>query len=167
MSVEALEKKAKAILGKSTQEYLAEHYAKMKEVEKLAMGQEKVIEAFLTSDAIVAEAAEAHSELGPASTNNKIIARAFWWGWHLEIPQAALDTIKNVHDVVGYLLTGGLTIIGLALPPVAVMAVLVGSVLIIHRKIIDEVNQGKGVYLSWLWVQGVVAAALPVPTPIK
>lgn len=99
--------------------------------------------------------------------DGQIVARAFWWGWQLEVPQKALDRIQGADDVAQQLLNGGLAIIGAVLPVVGVMAVLVASILSIHRLLINKVNKGKGVYLNWFWAQGYIAAALPLPTPIK
>ena len=113
------------------------------------------------------------SQLEAKASDKKITAEAFWWGIHIVIPEGPLNDIRHASDI-GKVVAGAIgTGFGIAgVPPVAIGIGLIVAVWGAESLTINAVDQGKGVYLSWLWPQLALVwsppyiQSLPVPTAI-
>ena len=110
--------------------------------------------------------------IAAAASDDKITAHAFWWGFHIRIPEKPLKDIETASDVAKAV-TGAIgTGFGAAgVPPVAIMIGVIVAVWSVMGFVIKGIDQGKGIYLSWTWLQvpamlAAPAAAMPVPTAI-
>ena len=131
------------------------------------MHEEDKVKAFLASSDALDDMPASFSAM---SAGDKLVVRAFWWGWHIEVPQKILEKIRNGTTLAEIIAGGLFAVIGAACPPIGIAGAAALFVIGAHGAIIDVVNEGKGVYLSWLWLQVIPpapTAALPVPTPIK
>jgi hypothetical protein len=83
-----------------------------------------------------------------ASTRGGTVARAFWWGFHIQFSQedtvALVANIGAQQRIVGELAT-------LVPGPARPWLGLVGVFLTAHLAVINAVNRGRGVYLSMSW----------------
>jgi hypothetical protein len=88
---------------------------------------------------------------------------AFWWGYHIVVPQSAMKELEQFEKENGALTYAYIavlsTIAGIA---TGGAGALLGPVIIINWEAMKKLNRGKGVYLSALWV----FPFHPVPTPI-
>ncbi len=95
-------------------------------------------------------------QLAMASSRNpnKISAKAYIWGFHIAIPEKPLQELFKATDVTS-------AIIGLAgagfgaggVPPIAIIAGFLTGILEVEKSVISAIDGGKGVYLSWSWLQ--------------
>lgn len=116
-----------------------------------------------TSKGFLFEPVDLETSLFPLPTvskgPNEIVARAFWWGFHLQIPEQALEeigtAIANGTPFVGLL--GSVT--GPAAPYITLIVAFINA----EYAWMKGVNRGKGVYLSMTWA----APGIFVPTPIR
>ena len=118
--------------------------------------------------------AQAQAQATTMFSNDKITAHAFWWGIHIVIPEGPLKVIRTTSDiskVVSGLIGVGFGVAGV--PPVAIAIGIIVAVWGAESVAINAVDQGKGVYLSWLWPQLALVWAppyiqsLPLPTAIR
>jgi hypothetical protein len=114
------------------------------------------------------------SQITAKVDNGKITAEAFWWGMHIVIPEGPLkdiETASNISKVVAGLIGTGFGVAGI--PPVAIVIGIIVAVWGAESIAINAVDQGKGVYLSWIWPQVALVTmppfiqSLPIPTAIK
>lgn len=156
--------------GKRYQEYMKFLDAEKDSIRQLVESQAKLVAA--KPRPMVVPYAGAVANAAVATPNASITSEAFWWGFHVVIPEPCLNGIagaKNVGDAIGGFLGAGASLAGV--PPAAVLVLAIGAAYTLETALITAVDKGNGVYLSWSWVQVpalflVPAAALPVPTPI-
>lgn len=99
-------------------------------------------------------------EIKSASYNEKAQSRSadvvrfesFWWGYHIVIPQSAMLELEKSDDLV-------LAFIGMAGAAIAAsggtlapFVAMVAPVVALQYYAMKQVNQGRGVYLSALWI---------------
>ncbi|MFK8186392.1 MAG: hypothetical protein AB8B99_23700 [Phormidesmis sp.] len=113
------------------------------------------------------------TQMSAIVNSNKITAEAFWWGFHIVIPESALKKIENASDigkVISGLMGAGFGMAGI--PPVAICISIITAVWGVESAAIKKADHGKGVYLSWVWPQVAFIWAppyvqsLPLPTAI-
>lgn len=92
-------------------------------------------------------------------TRGGTVARAFWWGFHVQISNEDVNTIVNVAD-------GATTVLDflLAVAPPAIKPFLaaVRIFVTLSKEVLRAVNRGRGVYISMSWF----APGLFVPTAV-
>ena len=169
--LQSLEHKFSEVYGKFPNEYNIEQQNKLNKLNNLLVQEKSSIRNILESTS-VEEDRKVSLLSAVAGNSDKITAHAYWWGFHVVIPEKALKDITTASDITK--VVGGLIGVGfgaLGIPPVAVI---VGAIVIafgIEGIAIKAVDQGKGVYLSWTWLQIPALAlgpeaALPLPTAI-
>jgi hypothetical protein len=102
-----------------------------------------------------------------------VSTEAYWWGFHIVIPEQSLKYIMASSDVSA-VLAGAFAAAPpvAACPPAAFLVVAAAAAIALEGVAMTTVDQGNGVYLSWCWIQvpmvvGCPALALPVPTAIQ
>ena len=119
------------------------------------------------------EAAVKQSQAAAKASGSQISAEAFWWGFHIVIPEGPLkqmETASDISKVVSGAIGVGFGVAGV--PPVAVCIGIIVAVWGVESIAIKAADHGKGVYLSWLWPQVPLAVvppyiqSLPLPTAI-
>lgn len=113
------------------------------------------------------------SQANALTNSDKITAHAYWWGFHIAIPEGPLKKMETATDV-GKVITGAVGVgFGIAgIPPVAVCIGILVAVWGVESIAIKAADHGKGVYLSWIWPQVPFAVvppyvqSLPLPTAI-
>jgi len=98
-----------------------------------------------------------------STSDEKITAQAFWWGFHVTIPKSVLtklDTPTEIAEVLAGLMGTGFAEMGV--PPVAVMISVLVVIFTLYGIAIRAIDKGNGVDLSWCWLQ---VPLLPVAPP--
>ncbi|MBX3159457.1 MAG: hypothetical protein KF773_26030 [Deltaproteobacteria bacterium] len=94
-----------------------------------------------------------------AASRGGTIARAFWWGWHVQISHQDLQTFLNSASPINALIGAiGGGIPSPAAPFIKLAAVFVAGAL----QLLRGLDRGKGVYISMLWI----APGVFVPTSV-
>ena len=166
------DKKFAKIFGMSPQDYAGDLQKKMKGLDPFLSEQKDFLRSVLESPSIEYDHSE-NASIALTAGPNQIIARAFWWGFHVEIPNNILHDITTAGNVTAILLSAaalGFAVYGI--PPVAIVIGVIALAIKIEGEIIRQVNQGKGVYLSWSWPQVALIywmpwLVLPLPTPVR
>lgn len=95
------------------------------------------------------------------AAQGRTVVRAFWWGFHVEISHPDLQQIVNSPDPISVaqrLIRSG-NIPGAVVPFIgAVISFIVGNAL----KLLQGLDQGRGVYISMSWF----APGVFVPTTV-
>ncbi|MFN0249067.1 MAG: hypothetical protein ACKV2T_19440 [Kofleriaceae bacterium] len=87
------------------------------------------------------------------------VARAFWWGFHIQISREDLMTFLSAADPINAMIgTIGGGIPSPASPFIAIAAAFVAGALGLMRSL----DRGRGVYVSMLWI----APGIFVPTSV-
>ena len=120
-------------------------------------------------------AAESELKFEIEGTNNPQMGlNGFWWGFHVWFNEPLLRKIYDGVDATAALAgLGGLTATATGIGiPVAICLGFLAAVLELLKSAMKLVDQGKGVYLSWTWLQVPFfllppnPADLPLPTAI-
>jgi len=176
-----LDQKFAAILGADSLAYAKEQAARFDEYKRFLEAEKDSIKGLVESQAkqIVAKpramamphaGAVANAAAAPTAA---ITTEAYWWGFHIVIPEQALNDIlsaQNIGNVIGGLLINGGPVAA-GCPPMAILILGIAAAFGVEVAVIKAVDKGNGVYLSWCWLQvpalfAFPAGALPVPTPI-
>jgi hypothetical protein len=123
------------------------------------------LETALVAPDTSAPLAENRGALAGASAEETLRVEARWWCWFIVVPHSIMEKIAN-----GGMLLGALTsALGAAVVVAGVAAVITGPIVAVAAGLIlaqfalyRVVDQGKGVYLTAVWV----APTVFVPTPI-
>lgn len=95
-------------------------------------------------------------ELGPqpegpraaAAPGDVITAKAFWWGWHLDVPHDQVEPLLSNTEKVAEIVETALHFI----PEVgALVALALKAYFAVMRQVVEKVDKGNGVYLSQTW----------------
>lgn len=86
------------------------------------------------------------------------VARAFWWGFHIQISHADLQAFVSVANPINAVAAAIGSVTGPAAPFVAVVATFIGSSL----QLLTSLDRGRGVYVSMSWF----APGIFVPTSV-
>lgn len=95
----------------------------------------------------------------PSSSAAGVVARVYWWGFHIQISHDDLERILSAADVSGTMIAAlhG-EIPGPAAPFVGLAAAFVAST---HDRV-RSLDRGRGVYISMAWI----APSVFVPTSV-
>jgi hypothetical protein len=179
----ALDKKFSAIFGKTAHDYVQNmgfvdkhHVQHTQELDTLLTAQKSELQAILegverTGGFGVTRPMHVSPTPGVAQAQaavpEYITAEAFWWGFHVEIPEAPLKTLMTVGSVlkaiggVGTAGTSGVMLIaGASTPPGVVIIAGIAAAFAVETAAINIADHGKGVYLSWTWLQVPMMATL-------
>ncbi len=105
---------------------------------------------------------------------NKISAKAYIWGFHIVIPEKPLQELYKAADItaaLNALIGAGFGAGGV--PPAAIVIGFLVGILEVEKAVIQAIDRGKGVYLSWSWLQVPAMSTppfvgiQPIITPIK
>ncbi|MGH1433049.1 MAG: hypothetical protein ACRBG0_01170 [Lewinella sp.] len=85
---------------------------------------------------------------------NKISAKAYIWGFHIAIPEKPLQELLKATDITAAVIAlGGAGFGAGGVPPIAAVAAVLAGIIGLERAVIQSIDGGKGVYLSWSWIQ--------------
>ena len=101
-------------------------------------------------------------EILAAAEGQVITAQAFWWGYHFVIPEAAMKDFTSGGSVVAAFMALGGTIIAASGGALAPLVAVVAAYVAVELPLMLAIDQGKGVYLSAVWLTWAVL----VPTAI-
>lgn len=172
------DKKFTKLFGMSSDDYAVDLLKKMKALEPLLSQQKDFISSIVESSPFEYNHSE-NAGIALAAGQSQITARAFWWGFHIEISDSALKALLEAGDITKLILGTGtlgqlIAVYGFGVagvPHIAAMVTILALTLLVYGYALKTMNQGKGVYLSWSWLQVAYIpimpwAVLPVPTPV-
>ena len=134
------------------------------EVERKLKQDQGLADAFNARVAQLGQDLAARSGVAPTSapagavSRGGVVARAFWWGFHIEIPRNDLQQFLSVANPVAAIIAA----IGPVTGPAAPFIGLAAAFIAVSLGLLKGLDRGRGVYVSMSWF----APSIFVPTSV-
>jgi hypothetical protein len=129
---------------------------------RMSRGEEDFMSRTIEANSAAAQAiyfGTANGQDVSVQTRGGTVARAFWWGFHVQISHQDLGTILNAADTLNTLVSNiGGNIPSPAQPWIKLMAPFIAAT----HQLLRSLDKGRGIYISMSWF----APGIFIPTSV-